>query len=197
MQSRRVIHVVGCHAAGEVGDVVVGGVAPPPGETLWSQSRALQEQGDLRDFLLNEPRGGVFRHVNILVPPKDPQAQMGNLIFEPETAPPMSGSNTICVTTVLLETGILPMQEPETVIHLEAPGGLVKATASCSDGVVTQVRIQNVASFVDRLDAPLEIEGIGTVTVDTAYGGDSFCLVDAAALGFGVTPEKMNVSRDF
>lgn len=196
MQSRRVIHVVGCHAAGEVGDVVVGGVAPPPGETLWSQSRALQEQGDLRDFLLNEPRGGVFRHVNILVPPKDPQAQMGNLIFEPETAPPMSGSNTICVTTVLLETGILPMQEPETELLLEMPGGVVRVRARCERGRVTEVTFTNLPSFVDRMDAPLEVPGLGTLTVDIAFGGDSFVVADARALGFAIAPDEAAELRD-
>jgi len=190
LRSRRNIQVVSAHAEGEVGDVITGGVQPPAGDTLWAQSRTLEKDTDLRDFLLNEPRGGVFRHANLLVPAVNPKADAAFIIMEAEFFPPMSGSNAICVTTVLLETGILPMQEPETVVHLEAPGGLVKATASCADGAVTQVRIQNVASFVDRLDAPLEIEGIGTVTVDTAYGGDSFCLVDAAALGFDVTPDE-------
>lgn len=190
MRSRRNIQVVSAHAEGEVGDVIIGGVNPPAGDTLWSQSRALEADTDLRDFLLNEPRGGVFRHVNLLVPPVDSRADAAFIIMEAAFFPPMSGSNAICVTTVLLETGILPMQEPETVIHLEAPGGLVKATATCCDGAVTQVRIQNVPSFVDRLEAPLEIEGVGTVTVDTAYGGDSFCLIDAASLGFAVAPDE-------
>ena len=190
MRSRRNIQIVSAHAEGEVGDVIIGGVTPPPGDTLWAQSRALENDTDLRDFLLNEPRGGVFRHANLLVPPVDPNADAAFIIMEPTFFPPMSGSNAICVSTVLLETGILPMEEPETVIHLEAPGGLVKATATCRDGAVTKVRIQNVPSFVDRLDAVLEIEGMGTVMVDTAYGGDSFCLIDAASLGFAVTPDE-------
>jgi len=77
------------------------------------------------NFVLNEPRGGVFRHVNLLVPPKDPKAQMGFIIMEPEDTPPMSGSNSICVATVLLDTGIIPMTEPETALILEAPAGLI------------------------------------------------------------------------
>ena len=118
MRSSRIVHIVGCHAEGEVGDVIVGGVAPPPGETLWEQSRFIARDETLRRFVLNEPRGGVFRHVNLLVPPKHPEAQMGFIIMEPADTPPMSGSNSICVSTVLLETGILPMQEPETVLTL-------------------------------------------------------------------------------
>ena len=190
MRAGKVIHVVSAHAEGEVGDVIVGGVAPPPGETLWEQSRFVAIDGGLRSFVLNEPRGGVFRHVNLLVPPKRPEAQMGFIIMEPEDTPPMSGSNSLCVATVLLETGILPMQEPETRLVLEAPGGLIEATASCRDGRVERVRVTNVPSFVDRLDAALEVEGLGTLTVDTAYGGDSFAIVDARALGFALTPDE-------
>ena len=190
MRAGKVIHVVSAHAEGEVGDVIVGGVAPPPGETLWEQSRFVANDGRLRSFVLNEPRGGVFRHVNLLVPPKRPEAQMGFIIMEPEDTPPMSGSNSLCVATVLLETGILPMHEPETRLVLEAPGGLIDATASCRDGQVERVRVTNVPSFVDRLDAALEVEGLGTLQVDTAYGGDSFAIVDARALGFALTPDE-------
>ena len=190
MRSSRIVHIVGCHAEGEVGDVIVGGVAPPPGDTLWEQSRFIARDQTLRNFVLNEPRGGVFRHVNLLVPPKNPKAQMGFIIMEPEDTPPMSGSNSLCVATVLLETGILPMQEPETTLVLEAPGGLIEARAQCRDGKVESVRVRNVPSFVDRLDATLEVEGIGTLNVDTAYGGDSFVIVDATALGFALSPDE-------
>ena len=134
--------------------------------------------------MLNEPRGGVFRHVNLLVPPKDPRAAIGWIIMEPADTPPMSGSNSICVATVLLETGIVPMQEPETRLVLEAPGGIIEVTAACRDGKAERISVRNVPSFADRLDAVLEVAGIGTLTVDTAYGGDSFVIVDAAALGF-------------
>ena len=190
MLANKVVHVVSAHAEGEVGDVVVGGVAPPPGETLWEQSRFIANDEQLRNFVLNEPRGGVFRHVNLLVPPTQPEAQAGFIIMEPEDTPPMSGSNSLCVATVLLETGILPMQEPETRLVLESPGGLIEAVASCRDGRAHRVRVKNVASFVDRLDAVLEVEGFGTLTVDLAYGGDSFAIVDARALGFSLTPDE-------
>lgn len=190
MRTTTLIHIVGCHAEGEVGDVIVGGVAPPPGDTLWRQSRFVAEDGRLRDFVLNEPRGGVFRHVNLLVPPKHPRAQMGFIIMEPADTPPMSGSNALCVATVLLDTGIVPMTEPETRLTLEAPGGLIEVTASCRDGKAERVAIRNVPSFADRLGAPLEVAGLGTLTVDTAYGGDSFVIVDAAALGFSIAPDE-------
>ena len=60
MRSRKIVHVVSCHAEGEVGDVIVGGVAPPPGETLWEQRTWIANDQILRNFMLNEPRGGVF-----------------------------------------------------------------------------------------------------------------------------------------
>ncbi len=190
MRSKRLIHLIGCHAEGEVGDVIVGGVTPPPGDTVWEQSRHIAADGELRNFVLNEPRGGVFRHVNLLVPAKHPRAQMGFIIMEPEDTPPMSGSNSLCVATVLLETGILPMSEPRTHLTLEAPGGLIAVTATCRDGKVIRVEVRNVASFVHRQNAPLEVEGVGTLSVDTAYGGDSFVLVDATVLGFSLTPHE-------
>ncbi len=190
MQPGRTIEIVECHAQGEVGDVVVGGVEPPPGDTLWAQARHIATDRKLKDFLLNEPRGGVFRHVNLLVPPKDPTADAAFIIMEPETVPPMSGSNTICVTTVLLETGIVEMREPETRLRLEAPGGLVEVTAACRNGRVESVALVNLPSFADRLDAPLEIGGRGAINVDIAFGGDSFVIASAADLGFALTQDE-------
>lgn len=190
MRSSKTIHVVSAHAEGEVGDVIVGGVAPPPGETLWEMRDWLWRNQSLRNFVLNEPRGGVFRHVNLLVPPKDPRAQMGFIIMEPEDTPPMSGSNSICVATVLLDTGIIPMTEPETRMVLEAPGGLVEVVARCAGGKAQSITVTNVPSFADRLGATLEVEGVGTLVVDTGYGGDSFVIADAHALGFKVAPDE-------
>jgi proline racemase len=190
MRSSKTIHVISAHAEGEVGDVIVGGVSPPPGATLWEQSRWIARDQTLRNFVLNEPRGGVFRHVNLLVPPKHPEADAAFIIMEPEDTPPMSGSNSICVATVLLDSGILPMTEPETRITLEAPGGLVRVRAECRGGKAERIFVQNLPSFAASLDAKLEVEGLGTLTVDTAYGGDSFVFVDAPALGFALTPDE-------
>ncbi|MCY6382157.1 trans-3-hydroxy-L-proline dehydratase [Hoeflea prorocentri] len=184
MQATGAVEVISCHAEGEVGDVIVGGVEPPPGDTLWQQRNFIARDGTLRDFMLNEPRGGVFRHVNLLVPPKHPQADMGFIIMEPEDTPPMSGSNSICVSTVLLESGIVPMKEPVSELTLEAPGGLVRVMARCRHGKVEDVTVRNLPSFADRLDAALEVDGLGTLNVDTAFGGDSFVIVDADELGF-------------
>ena len=136
MVSIKTVHVVSAHAEGEVGDVIIEGVEPPPGKTLWDQSRWIAKDQVLRNFVLNEPRGGVFRHVNLLVPPKNPKASAAFIIMEPEDTPPMSGSNSICVATVLLDHGLITMEEPVTNFFLEAPGGLVKVKALCNNGIV-------------------------------------------------------------
>jgi proline racemase len=189
MRATKVIHIVGCHAEGEVGDVIVGGVAPPPGDTIWEQSRSIDGDRKLRNFVLNEPRGGVFRHVNLLLPPVSPEADFGWIIMEPEDTPPMSGSNSMCVATVLVDTGMVQMKQPYTELVLEAPAGLIRLNVECVDGKAYKVTTTNVASFADRLDVALEVEGIGTLTVDTAYGGDSFVIVDPCDVGLEIVPD--------
>ena len=188
MRTSKSIHIINCHAEGEVGDVIVGGVAPPPGNTIWEQSRFIASDQTLRNFVLNEPRGGVFRHVNLLVPPKHPKAQAAFIIMEPEDTPPMSGSNCICVATVLLDTGIIPMQEPITHVTLEAPAGLIEVTAQCAGGKAQCITLTNVPAFANHIGAKLDVEGYGTVIVDTAFGGDSFVMADAADFGLDITP---------
>lgn len=182
--------MVSCHAEGEVGNVIVGGVSPPPGETLWQQASWIARDQELRNFVLNEPRGGVFKHINLLLPAKHPDASYGFIVMEPEHTPPMSGSNSICVSTVLLDSGLVAMQEPVTEFVLEAPGGLVPVKAYCQDGKAQSIEVHNVASFADQLGVSLEVAGTGTLTVDTAYGGDSFVIVDASALGFAIKPDE-------
>ena len=190
MGSIKTIHVISAHAEGEVGDVIVEGVQPPPGKTLWEQSRWIAKDQVLRNFMLNEPRGGVFRHVNLLVPSTNPKASAAFIIMEPEDTPPMSGSNSICVATVLLDHGLIAMEEPITEFFLEAPGGLVKVKALCKDGKAERIFVRNLPSFAYILDTILELEGYGTISVDTAFGGDSFVIVDAKNLGFLIDPSE-------
>ena len=193
MRSSKTIHVISAHAEGEVGDVIVGGVAPPPGATIWEQRNWIAKDETLRQFMLNEPRGGVFRHVNLLVPPKSSDAAAAFIIMEPEDTPPMSGSNSICVATVLLDGGLLPMQEPITEFSLEAPGGLVQIKAHCKNGKAERIFVQNLLSFAQQIAAPLEVAEIGTLSVDTAFGRDSFVMVDAAALEFKLPQMKQPI----
>jgi len=190
MRARRTLTVVGCHAGGEVGNVVVGGVLPPPGGTVFEQMRALAADDSLRRLLLREPRGSVAVHANLVVPSSRPDCAAGFIIMEPTEYPAMSGSNTICVATVLLETGMVEMQEPETTLRLEAPAGVVEVRAACRDGRCESVELTNVPCFADRLDAPLEVDGLGTLDVDVAFGGMWYAIADAHALGFALEPAE-------
>src|SRR3954468_13024271 len=188
MRARRVITVVGCHAGGEVGNVVVGGVLPPPGSTVFEQMQSLARDDSLRRLLLREPRGSIAVHANLIVPPTRDDCTAGYIIMEPTEYPAMSGSNTICVATVLLETGMVELREPETTLRLEAPAGVVEVRAACRDGHCESVELTNVPCFADRLDAPLEVEGLGTIAVDVAFGGMWYAIADARALGFALEP---------
>jgi trans-L-3-hydroxyproline dehydratase len=196
MRIQRTITVVGCHAGGEVGNVVVGGVLPPPGDTVFEQMQALARDDSLRRLLLREPRGSVAVHANLIVPATRPDCDAGFIIMEPSEYPAMSGSNTICVATVLLETGMVEMREPETTLRLEAPAGLVEVTASCRDGRCESVELTNVPCFADRLDAELDVEGLGTLTVDVAFGGMWYAIANAQALGFALEPAEARALSD-
>ena len=196
MRSSRLITVVCCHAGGEVGNVVVGGVLPPPGETVFERMQALRDDDRLRRTLLREPRGSVAVHANLVVPSLRADCAAGFVIMEPTEYPAMSGSNTICVATVLLETGMVEMHEPETTLCLEAPAGVVEVVATCRDGRCESVELTNVPCFADRIDAPLDVDGLGTLTVDVAFGGMWYAIADAQALGFTLEPsEARDLSR--
>jgi proline racemase len=191
MQSIRSISVVGCHAEGEVGDVITGGVLPPVGATMFEKMRAMERDHDhLRKLLMCEPRGSVARHLNLIVPATRPDCDFGVIIMEPTEYVPMSGSNLICTVTVALETGIVPMREPRTEVTVDTPAGPVKAVATCRDGKCQSVEFGNVPCFVDKLDATIEIAGIGSVTLDVAYGGMFYAIVDATKLGYAITPDE-------
>ena len=191
MQSIRSISVVGCHAEGEVGDVITGGVLPPAGATMFEKMRTMEREHDhIRKLLMCEPRGSVARHLNFIVPATRPDCDFGVIIMEPTEYVPMSGSNLICTVTVALESGIVPMREPTTEVMVDTAAGPVKAVATCRDGKCRSVEFGNVPCFVDKLDAVIEVAGVGSITIDVAYGGMFYAIVDAAKLGYAITPDE-------
>ena len=191
MRWKRTLTVVGVHAEGEYAKVVTGGVVDVPGRTMFDKMQWLRHRDDgLRKFLLYEPRGAAVHSANLILPSRNPKAALGYVIMESTEYPPMSGSNTICTVTAILETGILPMREPETRLTLESPAGLIEVSCRCDGGRVLQVKFRNVPAFVQHLDASVEVDGVGTVTLDVAYGGMHYALVDAARLGFAITPDE-------
>jgi proline racemase len=187
----RMITAVDAHAGGEPGRVITGGIGPIPGDNVFEQMLHLRDQQDeIRKLMLREPRGYPGLCCNLLVPPTDPDADMGFIVMEQMEYAAMSGSNTICVTTVLLETGILPMVEPITELTLEAPAGLVKVRADCADGKVTRVTFENVPSFALHLNVPVEVPNLGTVKVDIAWGGMMYVLFEGWQVGLNLTPDE-------
>lgn len=191
MKWEKTVTVIGCHVGGEENNVITGGVLPPPGKTMFEKKVYLETKGDdLRKWLLLEPRGKSTLCVNLVVPSTRPDCDVGFIIMESADYPPMSGSNTICTTTVLLETGMLPMKEPVTVLNLDTPAGPVRVEAACENGKVKRVKFANVPCFATHLDRMVEVEGMGSVKVDVAYGGAFFAIVDAPSLGFQVKPHE-------
>jgi proline racemase len=158
---------------------------------MFDKKRYLEVHDDeLRRTLLFEPRGHSALSAVLVLPSSHPEAALGYIIMEGTDYPPMSGTNTINTVTVLLETGMLPMVEPETQLVLETPAGLVGIRARCADGKCESVTFRNVPSFVTHIDEPIEVEGVGTVYVDIAYGGHFFVLTDAARHGFAIVADE-------
>jgi proline racemase len=191
MHWKRTLTVVGVHAEGEYGKVITGGVIDVPGKTMFDKMLHLRDHEDgLRRFLLHEPRGAAVQSANLVLPSNNPKASLGFVVMGAVEYPPISGSNTICTVTAILETGILPMREPVTHLTIEAPAGLIGVSCRCRDGKVLQVKFRNVPAFVHYLDVPIEVEGVGTLIINVAYGGVYCALVDAEALGFALSPDE-------
>ena len=191
MRFARMIQAVDAHACGEPGRVIVGGVLDVPGSTMFEKMRHLQDHADgLRKLLLREPRGYPAANCNLILPPTLPEASAGYVIMEQTEYPGMSGTNTICVTTVLLETGMVPMNEPVTELTLESPAGLIRVQAECSNGKVQKVTFRNVPAFAVHLDKQIDVPHLGIVTVDVAYGGMFYVIADAAPFGLRLVPDE-------
>src|SRR3954469_13769483 len=191
MRLSSMITAVDLPACGEPGRVIVGGVRDVPGRSMFEKMQYLARHHDgLRKRMLREPRGYPAANCNLVLPPAHPEADAGFVIMEQVEYPPMSGTNTICVTTALLETGMVPMLEPVTELTLEAPAGLIRVRAECRDGKVTQVTFRNVPAFAVHLDATLEVPTLGRVVVDVAWGGMFYVIADAAPFGLALTPDE-------
>src|SRR3954454_14060378 len=180
----RSIRAVDLHAAGEPGRVIVDGVDDVPGTTMFDKMSWLAaHRDDLRLSMLREPRGFPAANCNLVLPSSNAEAAAGYVIMEQVEYPGMSGTNTMCVVTALLETGLVPMVEPVTELVLEAPAGLIRVRCSCRDGKVTSVEFENQPAFAYGLDIPLEVTGYPTLTVDVAWGGMAYVLARADEIG--------------
>ncbi len=191
MRLANMISAIDAHAGGEPGRVIVGGVLDVPGATMFDKMKYLERhKDDLRKRMLREPRGYPALCCNVILPPTHPDADAGFVIMEQTEYPAMSGSNTICVTTVLIETGMVTVREPVTELTLEAPAGLIKVRADVANGKVTGVEFENVPAFAVHLDATLEVPTLGSVIVDVAWGGMFYVIADAEQFGLDLRPEN-------
>jgi proline racemase len=206
MRLDTMILAVDAHACGEPGPVIVGGVLDVPGGTLFDKKNHLKAHRDeLRTLMLQEPRGYPALCCNLIVPPVHPDADAGFIIMEQTEYPAMSGSNTICVATVLLETGMVAAVEPITELTLESPAGLITVRAEVSHGKVRNVTFENVPAFAVHLDETVEVPELGEVKVDVAYGGMFYTIADAESLKLELVPEngqeiargRLPLQRDF
>lgn len=187
MKFNRLISVVGVHCGGEMGDVIVGGVLDVPGKTMYEKLVHFSTKADkLRQLLLNEPRGRPQRNVNLLLPACDPRADVSLLIIESMEYAHISSSNTIYTVTALLETGMVPIIEPQSTVTLDIAAGLVTAVADCKDGKYTAVAFDNVPSFCFGLDLEVEVPGLGTFKYDVAWGRMWYALVDVNQTGLAI-----------
>jgi proline racemase len=185
------VTAVDLHACGEPGRVITGGVGDVPGKTMFEKKTYLEtHMDDLRLRMLREPRGYPASNCNLLLPPTIPGCDAGFVIMEQVEYPPMSGTNTICVVTALLETGIVPCTDGMRHLKLDTPAGLVEVDAEVRDGKVLGVTFRNVPCFAAHLDRQIEVRGLGTVTVDVGYGGMFYVIAEAAALGLRIAPDE-------
>lgn len=195
------VDAIDAHVQGDHARVVIGGglgVLAAPGETMFERMTAFERNSDwFRLLMLREPRGYPQCCVNLVVPPVDPRAAAGFIIMEQQRYyAAMSGTNTIAVATVLLETGMMPMTEPVTELVLEPPAGPVAVRAECSGGRVRRVDVVNVPAFCTALDVPLAVPGLGTIRVSVAFGGMTYAVVDAARLDFEVRAEEARAMQE-
>ena len=186
MRAARYLAAVDSHTEGMPTRVVTGGVGPIPGVTMLERKLHFEaEMDDLRLLLMREPRGHSAMSGAILQPPTRPDADWGVLFIEVSGCLPMCGHGTIGVATVLVETGMVEVTEPETEVALDTPAGLVRVRVAVADGRATAVTLRNVPSFLLARDR--EVDG---VPYDMAYGGNFYALVEASAAGMVVDPAR-------
>jgi proline racemase len=187
----RDVLAIDLHAAGEPGRVVVGGVPDVPGHSMFEKMRYFQSHLDeFRLRMLREPRGYPAANCNVILPPSDPRAAAGYIIMEQMEYAPMSGSNTICVATALIELGMVEVSEPLTTFTLEAPAGLVEIRAEVMDGRARSITFENVPSFVMARDLEIEVPELGPVVVDVAWGGMIYVMAEVGPLGLQLVPSQ-------
>ena len=191
MMWERAVEIVQVHCQGEIGKIIVAGAPEIPGRSMLDKMRHINEvDGNFRRFVTFEPRASAHMSLNLLLPSDHPEADAGFIVLQADRAHAMSGSNCICVVTALLETGRVRMTEPETLVTLETPAGLVRVVARCANGRCLSVSLDNVPAFVEVLDRVVETPRWGPIRADIAFGGVYYAIVDVDQIGLTITPDR-------
>ena len=170
--------------------VITGGVGPIPGDSMLERKLHFERHMDgLRLLLMREPRGHGAMSGAILQPPLRDDADWGVVFIEVSGCLPMCGHGTIGVATVLVETGMVEVREPETVVRLDTPAGLVEARVAVEGGRARSVALRNVPSFLLGRDRQVEVEG-RVLTYDMAFGGNFYAILPAESAGLAVDPAR-------
>jgi proline racemase len=190
MNWNRCLDLLQVHCQGEIGKVIVGGAPEIPGATALDKMNHINTVDDsLRRFVTFEPRANVAMTVNLVLAPTRPDADAGFIVLQADRAHPMSGSNCICVVTALLESGRIAMREPQTIVQLDTPAGLITARAECREGRCLSVSVDNVPSFAEMLDREIDTPKWGRIRADVAFGGVYYALVDVHQIGLTIEPK--------
>jgi len=191
------MRTVDCHCAGLPARILVSGMPDCPGNSAMERRQYMMANLDwVRTLMITETRGYPCQNLDVIFPPTAacPEAAFSYVVAENNFVYPlMSGHNTICVVTALLETGMVQMVEPVTEFVLEAPAGPIKISAKCKDGKCVNVTFVNTPSFALQCDLGVEIDvpgGVGKVTVDVSYGGMWYAIVDGPSIGLTVQPSE-------
>ena len=184
------ITTIDAHTEGEPFRVITGGYPELPGDSILARRRyALENLDHLRTALMWEPRGHADMYGCIVIPPVTPEADFGVLFIHNEGYSTMCGHGIIGITTVALEAGLVPMSSPETQVKIDTPAGLVTAHARVSEGRVQSVYFHNVPSFVLIMNETVDVQGLGKVSYDIAFGGAFYAFVQAEEVGVRCSPE--------
>jgi proline racemase len=190
VRASRVFHAVDSHTEGMPTRVVTGGVGPIPGASMLERKLYFEQHMDgVRLMLMREPRGHGAMSGAILQPPLHDEADWGVLFIEVSGCLPMCGHGTIGVATVLVETGMVEVSQPETVVRLDTPAGLVEARVAVEDGRARSVALRNVPSFLLARDRDIELEG-RVLSYDMAFGGNFYAILPAGSAGLEVDPGR-------
>jgi proline racemase len=181
---------VDSHTEGMPTRVITGGIGPIPGASMLERKLHFEEHmDDLRLLLMREPRGHGAMSGAILQPPLRDDADWGVVFIEVSGCLPMCGHGTIGVATVLVETGMVEVREPETVVRLDTPAGLVEARVAVDGGRARSVSLRNVPSFLLARERSVKLNG-RALTYDMAFGGNFYAILPADSAGLEVDPAR-------